>query len=199
MTGLPPEKRILEATIACIEQDGIDNLTTRKIAEQAGVNIAAINYYFRSKERLVEEAKQMTLEHMRGDLLEIVEQVETPFLQRLEETVAYLIDGGKRFPKIVMAHMYAILVEKRHDTPALYMFRDIFERINRQAVAAYPQFSEVNVRAALAQVMSAAFFTMLAPDFFQEKNFLVTEDEASTGRLAGYTARMFERCMHIEP
>jgi len=88
MTGLPPEKRILEATIACIEQDGIDNLTTRKIAEQAGVNIAAINYYFRSKERLVEEAKQMTLEHMRGDLLEIVEQVETPFLQRLEETVA---------------------------------------------------------------------------------------------------------------
>jgi len=199
MTGLPPEKRILEATIACIEQDGIDNLTTRKIAEQAGVNIAAINYYFRSKERLVEEVMKMTLQHMQDDLLEIINQESAPFLQRLENVVMWLIEGGKRFPKMLMAHMYGILVEKRPDTLAKRMFQDIFAQMCRQAVAAYPALPAENVRAALAQVMSAAFFTMLAPDFFQEDNFLVSEDVAGTGNLAGYTARMFERCVQIEP
>ena len=198
MSPQPPEERILEATIACIEQDGIDNLTTRKIAEQAGVNIAAINYYFRSKERLVEEVMKMTIQHMQDDLLEIINQESAPFLQRLENVVIWLIDGGKRFPKMLMAHMYGILVEKRPDTLAKRMFQDIFDQMCRQAVAAYPALPPGDVRAALAQVMSAAFFTMLAPDFFQEKNFLVAEDEANTGRLAAYTARMFERCVQIE-
>ena len=198
MTGLSPEKRILEATIACIEQDGIDNLTTRKIAEQAGVNVAAINYYFRSKERLVEEVMKMTIQHMQEDLLEIIHQESTPFLQRLENVVIWLIEGGKRFPKMLMAHMYGILVEKRTDTLAMRRFQDIFEHMYRQAVAAYPALPPENVRAALAQVMSAAFFTMLAPDFFQQNNFLVA-DVDNTGRLARYTAQMFERCVQIEP
>ncbi len=199
MSPQAPEQRILEATIACIEQDGIDNLTTRKIAEQAGVNIAAINYYFRSKERLVEEVMKMTLQHMQDDLLEIINQESAPFLQRLDNVVIWLVEGGKRFPKMLMAHMYGILVEKRPDTQAKRMFQDIFEQMCRQALAAYPTLPPENVRAALAQVMSAAFFTMLAPDFFQEKNFLVAEEDTNTGRLAGYTARMFEQCIQIEP
>lgn len=198
MSPQAPEVRILEATIACIEQDGIDNLTTRKIAEQAGVNIAAINYYFRSKERLVEEVMKMTIQHMQDDLLEIIHQESIPFLQRLENVVIWLIEGGKRFPKMLMAHMYGILVEKRTDTLAMRMFQDIFEQMYRQAVAAYPALPPENVRAALAQVMSAAFFTMLAPDFFQQNNFLVA-DVDNTGRLARYTAQMFERCVQIEP
>lgn len=198
MSPQAPEQRILEATIACIEQDGIDNLTTRKIAEQAGVNVAAINYYFRSKERLVEEVMKMTIRHMQEDLLEIIHQESTPFLQRLENVVIWLIEGGKRFPKMLMAHMYGILVEKRTDTLAMRMFQDIFEQMYRQAVAAYPASPPENVRAALAQVMSAAFYTMLAPDFFQQDNFLVTNED-STGRLARYTAQMFEQCVQIEP
>lgn len=198
MSPQAPEQRILEATITCIEQDGIDNLTTRKIAEQAGVNVAAINYYFRSKERLVEEVMKMTIRHMQEDLLEIIHQESTPFLQRLENVVIWLIEGGKRFPKMLMAHMYGILVEKRTDTLAMRMFQDIFEQMYRQAVAAYPASPPENVRAALAQVMSAAFYTMLAPDFFQRDNFLVANED-NTGRLARYTAQMFERCVQIEP
>ena len=45
-------RSILEAVVTCIEKYGIDKVTTRKIAVEAGTNLASINYYFRSKENL---------------------------------------------------------------------------------------------------------------------------------------------------
>lgn len=49
MNSEPVEIKIIEAAIECIEQFGLKGATNRRIAEKAGVNLAAINYYFRSK------------------------------------------------------------------------------------------------------------------------------------------------------
>ena len=38
------EIKIIEAAIDCIEQFGLKGATNRRIAEKAGVNLAAINY-----------------------------------------------------------------------------------------------------------------------------------------------------------
>ena len=46
------EDRIILAAIECIEKYGISGATNRQIALIAGVNNAAINYYFRSKDEL---------------------------------------------------------------------------------------------------------------------------------------------------
>ena len=40
----PAKSKIIAATIDCIEREGIQTLTIRKIAREAGVNSAAINY-----------------------------------------------------------------------------------------------------------------------------------------------------------
>ena len=56
LKDLPPRDRIIATTINIIGQEGIQNLTTRSIAKAAAVNIAAINYYFGSKDKLVELA-----------------------------------------------------------------------------------------------------------------------------------------------
>jgi len=57
-------ERILRATLELLqaEQD-VDRVTVRQIAAAAGVNGALINYYFRSKENLLNEAvsRQMAL------------------------------------------------------------------------------------------------------------------------------------------
>lgn len=45
--------RILAATAAIIEQDGVDALTTNRIAEQARVNIASLYQYFPNKEAII--------------------------------------------------------------------------------------------------------------------------------------------------
>lgn len=56
----PPEMpdvrdRILNAAEAVFAEKGYDAATVREITREAGVNIAAVNYYFRDKERLYVE------------------------------------------------------------------------------------------------------------------------------------------------
>ncbi|HRI67112.1 MAG TPA: TetR/AcrR family transcriptional regulator [Polyangium sp.] len=53
--GKATRKQILEFTLAFIQQEGLSALTVRTIAERAGVNVAAVNYHFGSKEALINE------------------------------------------------------------------------------------------------------------------------------------------------
>jgi AcrR family transcriptional regulator len=54
--------RIILATVNCIERDGLEAVTVRAIAKEAEVNTAAVNYYFGTKERLIQAALSRTLE-----------------------------------------------------------------------------------------------------------------------------------------
>ncbi len=50
------KERILQTAIRLLFSTPLENLTTREIAREAGVNVAAIHYYFQTKENLVAEA-----------------------------------------------------------------------------------------------------------------------------------------------
>jgi AcrR family transcriptional regulator len=195
--SLSPRQRILEAVVTCIEKDGFNNLTTRKIAEQAGTNIASINYYFRSKDLLVSEALAMTLRHMMEDVVALIETPGRPFLEILEEVFGYLIDGGLRFPGTIMAHLYPVLVEKRMDTPVVHDFHKVFERLVSGAAQEYPATPTDELRMALAQVLSSAIFTMLSPGFFWLVSPLDLSQPEAPRRLAGYLTQAFAQSLAI--
>jgi TetR/AcrR family transcriptional regulator, regulator of cefoperazone and chloramphenicol sensitivity len=162
-----PRERILTAVIDCIEQDGIHNLTTRSIARLAGTNIASINYYFRSKDALVAEALQLSLDHMLADIQELLDDRQRPVQETMEEVFRYLIDGTVRFPGISMANLFSALVEKQYDSPGAQAVRQIFEWIIARLSEAYPQHDPAALRVVLYQLVSTILFTMLAPEFFQ--------------------------------
>ena len=161
-----PRERILNAVIDCIEKDGINNLTTRAIAKEAGTNIASINYYFRSKDALVAEALRMSLAHMLGDVQQLVADPRRPVIEALEEAFIYLLDGTVRFPGISMANLFSALVEKDYYSPGAQAVRQIFEWMVERLGAAYPTREPRAVRVTLYQVVSTILFTMLAPGFF---------------------------------
>ena len=48
-------ERILVAAELLFAERGVDKTSTRDITTEAGVNVASVNYYFRSKEALTEE------------------------------------------------------------------------------------------------------------------------------------------------
>ena len=54
--GEESRQRLLDAALACFAQNGYANTSTREIAESAGVNIAAISYYFGDKAGLYRAA-----------------------------------------------------------------------------------------------------------------------------------------------
>ncbi len=62
------KKKILEAALDRISNEGLCKVTVRKVASLAGVNVAAINYHFGTKEQLINEA-----------LLSITRQLEKSF------------------------------------------------------------------------------------------------------------------------
>ncbi|MFM7323154.1 MAG: TetR/AcrR family transcriptional regulator [Armatimonadota bacterium] len=57
----PARQHLLEATRTALARDGFEGITTRRIAEAAGVNIATLHYHFGSKEALLAEAVRFTL------------------------------------------------------------------------------------------------------------------------------------------
>jgi len=52
---LPRRERILAAALELAGREGLEALTTRSVAAEAGVNLGLLHYYFESKESLVEE------------------------------------------------------------------------------------------------------------------------------------------------
>lgn len=82
--GKDTREQILEATLAFIRTEGLAPLTIRTIAERAGVNVAAVNYHFGSKEALVDEVLLVLTTELRGAFVHLGDAAVPP-RQRLHE------------------------------------------------------------------------------------------------------------------
>jgi TetR/AcrR family transcriptional regulator, regulator of cefoperazone and chloramphenicol sensitivity len=120
MSPKATKEHILLSTIDAIEKHGLMNLTTRLIAEEAGVNNAALHYYFGTKEQLLDAALNQTAYHMLGDTKTILES-EKPIEKRIREMLEYIIEGILRFPNIIRAHMIGPLLYKERQNELSYL------------------------------------------------------------------------------
>lgn len=74
-SNCPTQERILDSAERLFAENGYDQTSLRTITSNAGVNLAAVNYHFGSKEKLVRkvfERKMAPLNHVRIDNLEQV-------------------------------------------------------------------------------------------------------------------------------
>jgi AcrR family transcriptional regulator len=60
----------LDATVACLVEDGYANTTTRRIAERANVSPGALQHHFASKQELVSEAITYLTRRLSEQLME---------------------------------------------------------------------------------------------------------------------------------
>lgn len=87
--------RIMEAAVEAIGREGNLNVTIREIAERAGVNIAAINYHFSSKENLIAEVERVTMEKVQQVYNLLADESKSPrerLVDWAEGLMIYLID-----------------------------------------------------------------------------------------------------------
>jgi AcrR family transcriptional regulator len=196
---ISPRERILTAVIECIERDGISNLTTRLIVREAGTNIAAINYYFRSKDALVSEALQMSLDHMLEDVGALLSDPGRPLQEALREVFLYLVEGAVRFPGISMANLYSALVERQYDSPGAQAMRQIFRLTANRIAEAYPEKNKEAVQALLHQVLSTVLFSMLAPGLFQPVMPVDFDSEEGRRFFVGHLLNTLETSLETIP
>jgi len=94
------QELILAAAIEALEESGPSGATTRAIAERAGVNVAAINYYFRSKDNLLALAAEAILDRLfEWDELEDTDDMD--IRDRLVYGLNMLAEGFVNCPKPV--------------------------------------------------------------------------------------------------
>lgn len=105
------KEKLIQTTIEEIERVGLSKVTVRALSKAAGVNVAAINYYFGSKSNLLQEAQEQTLNHLLGDLQEMLEKTEIEPRQQLHEMLSYLFEGALRYPNITRSHIYDMFIE----------------------------------------------------------------------------------------
>lgn len=182
---------ILEAVVTCIEKYGIDKITTRKIANEAGTNIASINYYFRSKDELVAEALSMTITHMTEDIFAAIDDTEQPFEQVLQDVIFYMLDGSLRYPGVTTAHLYRAVTERQYDSISARSIIKVFERLVKRAIHEYPQRDSKELRFHLSQIFSSIMFSMLAPNFFSVGRDYKLVNTRSAKRMARSYTKLF--------
>ena len=83
--------RIIEAALTLFGEQGYEGASTREIAELAGVNAPALNYYFKSKEGLYNACIEYMVEQIWAFLAPTIEQAQAqlgarPDTEQLIET-----------------------------------------------------------------------------------------------------------------
>jgi TetR/AcrR family transcriptional regulator, regulator of cefoperazone and chloramphenicol sensitivity len=185
------QEAILLATIDCINENGLENLTTRMIAEKAKANIASINYYFRTKEVLVNQALEITIKHMLEDVMATIQDTSLDFRTNLHDVFYYLISGASSNMGVSSAHLYRLVVEKDYDSVSAQSFLSAFNNVLDRARQAFPEKDPAHLRRVLASVFSSIMFMMLTPFFFQLKGESFPADDAYHREMADHFTEMF--------
>lgn len=185
MTHQATKQQILEATITAIEKHGIQNLTTRAIADEAGVNNAALHYYYGTKENLIAEALALTLDHMMEDTDEILSRDED-IRRRLRALFEYLIDGILRFPNLIRAHLSGPLMEGEQDSPFYRMLDSWLERTGSELRHVLPAGQGDTIRFSLHAAISALLVAGLMSETMQGPSHMDLQNEGFRSRYVEY-------------
>jgi AcrR family transcriptional regulator len=79
--------QIIDKAIKLFGEKGFDNTTVRELCQEAGINIAMINYYFGSKEKLFEAMVERKAVYMKGKLEELVNNHDLEPIEKIRHVV----------------------------------------------------------------------------------------------------------------
>lgn len=163
----PAEEKIVRAALTSIEKYGLDNVTIRNIAEEAGVNSAAISYYFRSKDKLLEIALLTALQnsfqwedYVYTESYSALAQLVAVFYQFTEEAI--------RWPKISKSFLMDAFLKEDYSGPGIRRFNDFLATLALKLLEKCPQYQESDLRRVLLQMTYAIFTLIFTPNVLQD-------------------------------
>ncbi len=160
------EQKILSATLECINEVGIHEVTVRQIAERADVNVAAINYYFRSKDRLFEAAMEQAMHNVFDEWMGIIRDRGRSIRARLKDILHGVVRDVDLNPGITRAQVDGPSVEEEHEKLGASWTRRFIALMSAETQAALPSVSSVVIQAALVEMYATATFVPMATGMF---------------------------------
>jgi len=140
---------ILDAAEQLFAERGFDATSMRAITRTAGVNLAAVNYHFQSKEKLLQALFTRRLDRLNRRRMEMMDRYEVEYGQRpipLEKLVRALI--GPMFENSGGGHAFGMLMGRMYSAPQsslgdilltdIRVFAERFERAIHRTLPGVP-------------------------------------------------------------
>ena len=102
MSNSITEQKIKEAARKVFVKKGYDAARTRDIAEEAGVNLALINYYYRSKEFLFDKIILESIDAFRNSLYAMMNDPATSIYEKIRLVVENYYSRFEQNPELPM-------------------------------------------------------------------------------------------------
>ncbi len=163
------KEKILEAALQLFNQEGIGNVSMRRIAEEAGIQIGNLTYHFRNRDTLVEELLNQLIEELENEISKT--QIPELSLRAVWNALytSYKIQDRYRFIMLDLLQMF------RQYPQLLRKFRDNYER-RRMELSFAIQLMEVS--GILQQEMRPDFYReYLMPQLYCLSDFWLSEAE----------------------
>ncbi len=135
--GYERVEQILRATLSVIARDGIGGVTHRTVAEEAGVPLGSLTYYFASKQDLLREALRLHVDDDVGRLRTLADALLASGASGQQVVEAFIVEFDAGTPDVAQFELY---LEAARD-PEL---RDVAA----ESLRAYYEVAELALRAA---------------------------------------------------
>jgi AcrR family transcriptional regulator len=137
---LPTKERILGAAEALFARYGFEGASLRQLTAAAGVNLAAVNYHFGSKDRLIEEVFRRRLDQLNGRRMAALQKIAGDPDATVEDVLAAFIapalelshDGSGSLFMRVLARAFA-----EHDDTLRKFLSENYGHVMRQFTAEF--------------------------------------------------------------
>ena len=168
------EEKILEAASEVFTEKGFAGTRTRDIAEKAGINLALLNYYFRSKEKLFEQVMKIKVVLLFGKILPILINEKTSLEEKIDlasEKYFEILSKNPNLPLFVISEIQ----KKNSNITKIIPVNKIFENsvIIKQIKEKRP---EINPLHYLVNFLAMTIFPFVAKSVFNTFE-LMNEDE----------------------
>lgn len=159
------EQKIKEAARVIFLEKGFSATKTRDIAEAAGINLALLNYYFRSKKKLFEIIMLESLQLFFSGLVRILNAEETTFTEKVSLFAEHYIDFLLDNPNVAL-----FIINSARENPAEFLTKmgmlevagkSVFIRQISEAVAK-GEIKDVKPLHIMANMMSLVVFPFVA-------------------------------------
>jgi AcrR family transcriptional regulator len=164
-------ERIVRAALDGIDRVGVDGLTVRGIAEAADVNGAAINYYFGSKDRLLEEALDRAgsreLWGTLDELAALIEDNRGNVRSGLEEYLSEFLPELLSRPRRLAARFHDALTEQSYEGARVRELNEYLEGFLELVGPALRPGTPDEQRLSVMQLWAALLGVGLMPRLFE--------------------------------
>ena len=178
---LTAKEKIKTAAQKVFMKKGYGASRTRDIAEEAGINLALLNYYFRSKEKLFHEIMMEHVQRLFGTVAPIINDPSLTLVAKLEQLASAYIDLLTEYPDLPM-----FVLNELRKQPDLFKKQMNLEQLLKNSSFLHQlkeKRNDVDPVQYLMNIMGLMLFpflakpVLLATGLASEKNFAALMDQ----------------------